>query len=156
MADEIALHDEEAQKFLKNAIDRVGKIKESARPFVTALSSVVFQDIISHFEKEQGSKGPWQKWSKMYAEHMERIGKGGNRILQDTGHLRQSFQPTNWRSSREGILWFNPAKTKSGFPYAYAHDTGGKKLPQRDFMYLSDTAQERIEEVTLEFLEQGL
>lgn len=47
---------------------------------------------------------------------MKELGKGGNKILQDSGRLRNSFKPQNYRSVSEGILWFNNAQTKSGFP----------------------------------------
>lgn len=150
---EFALQDEEAQRYLKKLIKKSSDIKNGTQAFATAISAVVFQDIINHFDRQEGSEGPWKAWSKAYAEHMEKTGKGGNRILQDTGRLRQSFQPSNWRQVNEGILWFNPAKTAKGFPYAAAHDEGGEKLPQRDFMWLSDEAKDKIEDVTLKFME---
>ena len=152
MAQEIVIHDEAAQKFLTRALEKAKEAKDGGRAYAAALSSVVFADVISHFEQETGSEGPWDPWSKVYADHMGKIGKGGNKILQDTGRLRQAFLPTNYRKVSEGILWFNPAKTKSGFPYAYAHNEGGPKLPQRDFMYLSDEATDRIAEVTLNYV----
>ncbi len=150
---EIAVNDEDAQKFLKKKIEKVKKIKGSDSKYVKVLSAVVFQDIMDHFKKEEGSEGPWKAWSDVYAKHMAQIGKGGNQILQDTGRLRGSFQPTDTKSSAQGILWFNPAKTSKGFPYAAAHQEGGSKLPQRDFMWLSDLAKENIAEQTLKFLE---
>ena len=150
---EFALHDKEAQAFLKKLIKKKEAISKGQQEYVSLLSAIVYSDIIDHFEHERGSEGPWKEWSKAYRAHMQAIGKEGNRILQDTGRLRQSFMPTNWKLTTEGILWFNPAKTRSGFPYAAAHDEGGKKLPKRDFMWLSDQARERISDQTLEFLE---
>jgi hypothetical protein len=50
-------------------------------------------------------------------------------------------------------LWFNDARTKDGYPYAAGHDKGtaaGKK--QRDFMWLSDKAMDKISQQTLQFM----
>jgi phage gpG-like protein len=156
MAAEFAFEDKDAQKFLKKMMKNASDVTKKTKQYVDLLSIVVFQDIMKHFASETGSKGAWAKWSDVYRDHMQKIGKGGNKILQDTGRLRGSFIPTNYRVNSDAIVWFNPAKTKSGFPYAAAHDEGGPKLPQRDFMYLSDEAREKIEEQTLKFLEEGL
>jgi hypothetical protein len=83
---------------------------------------------------------------------MDKRGKGGNKILQDTGKLKQNFKPNHYRSSSKGLYWYNDAVTKSGFPYAYAHDEGGDQLPKRDFMWLSDDALEEVGNQTLQFL----
>ncbi len=150
---EFAFHSEEAQAFLKKLLKNKDSITTGAKSYATAISAIVFSDIISHFQEQKGSEGPWKAWSSAYAAHMNKIGKSGNQILQDTGRLRQSFTPTSFRQVNEGILWFNPAKTAKGFPYAAAHDEGGPNLPKRDFMWLSDDAKGRLEEVTLKFLE---
>lgn len=151
---EFTVNNEEAQAAIKQILEQQKKVAGADRGFSALLSSVVFADIMSHFKNQEGSEGPWAAWSKVHADHMGKLGKSGNRILQDTGRLRQSFLPTNYRSVNDGILWFNPAKTAKGFPYAAAHDEGGPKLPKRDFMWLSDEALGRIEDVTLKFLEE--
>lgn len=150
---QFTVNDQEAQAYLKKKIKQVQKIKGGEQPFVKVLSAVVFADIMSHFKTESGPGGPWVAWSQIYSEHMHLIGKGGNNLLQDTGRLRGSFFPTNTRVSSQGILWFNPAKTKSGFPYAAAHQEGGPKLPARPFMWLSEEAKDNISKQTLRFLE---
>jgi hypothetical protein len=87
---------------------------------------------------------------------MEQIGKSGNKILQDTGRLRQTFVPTNYRAVSGGIVFFNPAKTKSGFPYAAAHDEGfAKGGKKREFMWLSEIAMEEISDSALNWLMEG-
>lgn len=146
MPQHVAIHDENAQKFLTKAFEKVKSAKDGGAAFGMALSSVVFGDIMSHFEKEEGPDGPWAPWSEAYASHMAKIGKGGNKILQDTGTLRQAFVPTSYRKVAGGILWYNPARTKSGFPYAYHHNES------RTFMWLSDEAADRIAEVSLNYV----
>ncbi len=149
---EIEFDSGKVQEFLKTLLQRQEQIQRKDRAFVDTISIFVFQDIINHFEKESGPNGKWKAWSKTYAEHMESIGKGGNKILQDSGRLRQSFTPGQWRMRPAGIEWYNPAKTKSGFPYAAAHDEGGGKLPQRRFMWLGDRALEKISQTTAAFM----
>lgn len=142
----------QAEAFLKRLKRNQEAIEKKDQAFVDTISIFVFQDIINHFEKEQGPKGKWKAWSKVYAEHMEALGKGGNKILQDSGRLRQSFTPGQWRARPAGIEWYNPAKTKKGFPYAAAHDEGGGRLPQRKFMWLGSGAMEKIAKATVAFL----
>jgi phage gpG-like protein len=152
---EIAIFDEgtsEAAEWLKQLRKKVGESAEAKGRWVSLMNVVVFGDIISHFEKEEGSEGPWKEWSSIYREHMERIGRADNQILQFSGNLRQNFTKSSYRSVSHGIEWFNPAKTKSGFPYAAAHDDGGDRLPKRDFMWLSPDGFDRVMENTLAFI----
>ncbi len=142
----------EINEFLEGVSDRLKGAKGGESRYTGLLSAIIFQDVAAHFQNEEGSQGPWAKWSKSYREQMDKKGRSGSKILQWTGNLRQSFKPTNVYSSEGGPIWFNDAQTRSGFPYAYAHDTGGPKLPQRDFMWLSETGLEKVGEQTLQFL----
>ncbi len=129
------------------------------KEFAGISSVIVFKDIIEHFENEQGPQGKWVKWSEAYAMHLNKIGRGGNKILQFSGRLRQSTQPQNWRSINEGVMFFNNAKTKDGFPYAQAHDQGGKEKgrpPKRSFMWLSSKAIDAIVRATEKWLAEDL
>jgi phage gpG-like protein len=141
-----------AQQWMRRLLAAVGKTQSGASDYANLLSTVVFRDIVDHFQQEEGPDGPWAAWAFAYFMHLRRIGKGGNKILQDSGRLRMAFTPASWRSVTGGILWYNPAKTKSGFPYAKAHDDGGSVLPQRQFMWLSDSARENLAEMTLQFI----
>lgn len=142
--------------FLGRIGKNVNEVVDKDRAYIETIAAFVFQDIIKHFQEERGPSGKWVDWSAMYESHMIRLGKGGNKILQDSGRLRSSFQPTNWMTQKDGILWFNPAKTASGFPYAKAHDEGGPKLPERKFMWLSDNAMRRVSTTTAKFFLQGV
>lgn len=149
--------DKDVSDFFRSMKKRLGEVKGSEKRFVGLLSAIVYRDVISHFEKEEGSEGRWKTWSISYFDYLEKIGRSGNQILQFSGNLRQNFKPENYRGTKEGPLWFNDAQTKSGFPYAFAHDEGGPKLPKRDFMWLSDDAVEDISKQTLQFiLDEGV
>lgn len=143
---------EEVERFLKQVKDKAKFSATGMKQLGGIISATVFQDIIDHFKAEEGPEGSWDDWSPSYSDFMERIGKGGNKILQNTGRLRNSFQPSNYRAQSGGVLFFNPATTSEGFPYAAAHDTGGKKLPQRKFMWMSKNAMEQLGAQTLEWL----
>jgi phage gpG-like protein len=106
----------------------------------------VIADVINHFEQERGPTGKWKAWSPAYRKYMQKRGKGGNKILQDTGRLRTGWQPARYRTSREGITWFNPVE------YAGAHDRGTRRLPKREFSWISRQAIEKIEKDTAKFL----
>src|SRR3990167_3724406 len=105
----------EAQAWLRKLEAKVKRTKDGAKEFAGLVSAVVFRDIQDHFQDERGSGGAWKAWSDAYQDHMERIGKGGNKILQDSGRLRQSFTPSSYRAVSEGLLWYNPAKTGQGY-----------------------------------------
>ncbi len=147
--------------------DFIGRVRKkwddvkNRKQFGAIVATVVYGDIMDHFEKEMGPGGAWAPWSKSYTDSIAgRIAFrrwGGRTVpienpdkygikpprrpgkkLQVTGRLRQSFKPTNWRAQNDGIMFFNNAKIKgSGFPYAAAHNDGGPRLPARPFMWLS-------------------
>lgn len=142
----------DADKFIQKIKDRFDDIETGSRQLAGIISATVFQDIINHFDQQEGKSGPWAAWSKSYSAYMDSIDKGGNRILQDSGRLRQSFQPSNYKVQGGGILFFNKAATKSGFPYAAAHDTGGPRLPKRQFMWMSSDAMDSIAQQTMKWL----
>lgn len=145
---EVAIFPEtdQAKRWLAKLEKKTREVKDGARKFAQLLSPVVYRDIIDHFEKERGPKGRWKAWSKVYAEHMDRIGKGGNKILQDTGRLRQAFTPSTFRNVSEGILWYNPVS------YARRHDEGDGRSPARPFMYLGTEAKADLSQLTLAYI----
>lgn len=153
MADQATITFDKSQwdRVLKQ-VQKKWKDIEKRKEFGGIIQAKVFEDVMSHFDKEAGPSGKWKAWSEVYTEHMKQIGRATNKILQFDGRLRQSFIPTSWRPQSEGILFYNPAKTKKGFPYAAAHDEGGPKLPQRKFMWISDTAMAKIVDITQNWL----
>lgn len=152
MSAEVVFENKEITDFLKNLNKRLKNIKDGERKYAGLLSAIIYKDVMSHFDKEEGSNGKWVHWSYPYTVRMEKSGKGGNKILQDSVRLKNSFLPTNNRTSNDGITWFNNAITKKGFPYAWAHNEGDGSLPKRDFMWASDKAMESMTEKTLQFM----
>jgi len=148
---------EAVTKFFKGFKQRDEEISKKDLDYVRNLSAIVYRDVIGHFEQEKGpGNRTWKKWSNSYTAYLRKINRVGNQKLQFTGHLRQSFKPTSFRRMKDGIVWFNNAKTGKGFPYAAAHDEGGTKLPQRRFMYLTKDALDDISKETLKYLEKPI
>lgn len=153
MAEQAIFQGASAIKFIQALQKKVKDVAGAQEAFADMLGPTVYADITRHFENEEGSKGPWKAWSDAYTAHRVAIGRVQGPILHMTGRLKGSFLPGNYRTERGGILWFNPAKTEGGgFPYAYAHDEGGPKLPKRDFMWLSGNAMKLIEKITIGFI----
>jgi len=153
---EVVFKSKKVDAFLKKVSDKTDDALDLKRAFAAGIISPIIKDITRHFEQERGPKGPWKKWSTSYSDQMTKKGKGGNKILQDTGRLKRGVKPINWRRDPKGLLIFNPEKTKSGFPYAAAHDEGGSKLPQRRFMWISKKAFNQVAQTTSRFILAGV
>jgi len=98
-----------------------------------------FKDVIDHFQNEEGRTGSWKPSQRAIRE--------GGKTLQDTGNLRQNFNVSNIRDKgKDAIVFFNPT------PYAAQHDLGTDKLPQREFMFLTDDAQEDMLKIILDLV----
>lgn len=146
----------EVRDFLTSVARNYKAISEKKSKFTALLSVIVFQDIMDHFKSEQGPRGAWVEWSRIYIAHLEREGRSGNKKLQYSGRMRNTFTPQKVRTSSQGILWFNNAVTRGGFPYARAHEEGEGRIPARPFMWLSESAINKISEQALQFLvEEG-
>lgn len=152
---ELKIKDAKMKRLLSTMHKRLEKFDKKARDYTAAISSPIFRNLISHFEDApRGTSGGtvgqfvWPAWSQVYAEHMERLGKGGNKLLQDTGRLRQAFLPANQKSKvvSEGILFLNET------PYAGAHDEGTEDIPKRPFMWTDDATMETVGQITLAFV----
>ena len=147
---EAKFKDKRVRAFLKKVDNKASLVKKKKKQYALTLSPIVFRDIIDHFQKEMGPRKRWEPWTTAYRNHLAKIGKSGNKILQDLGRLRNSFIPTNFRNTAKGLVWFNPAKTRTGFPYAAHHDENARKT--RPFMWLSKKAVTNMANQTLKFL----
>jgi phage gpG-like protein len=130
-----------------------------------AFSIAGFADINSHFRSEQGEDGAWKareyKTQISYANYFNgrwKLPAGTsrksfdplNKILQHTGKLRNSILGTNdfkksavKRISRTSIMLF------SNVDYSGIHDRGGNGMPKREFMWLSNSARNKMEDIIM-------
>lgn len=146
--------------------DSIGvKIKNGANLLKVAFNTAGFKDVIDHFDKEEGPSGRWKPRAESTQTRYSLIASGriappkgfkrgsfspSNKLLQLTGNLRKSFLPGNIRKlDSQTIVFFNNALYSSG------HDEGTKTIPQREFMWLSDRAQDRMAEIVLSLLSEA-
>ena len=88
------------------------------------------REINTHFKAESGPGGKWKPCSAEYAERRAK-GRGGNKILQDTGVLRGSMV-NRWTT--------RVAQVSTQVPYAATHQYGdeSRNVPARPFMWLPE------------------
>jgi len=143
---------DKCDKFLSKIEYNYKDVEGFGKGFVRILKLAIYKDIVEHFEKEQASGGgKWKPHSEAYAKKFSSLGY--QQILQRSGHLKGGFLLNNYRLKPGSFIWFNRAKTKKGFPYAYAHNEGGPKLPRRDFMWLSRSGMRNIEDQVVRMLQ---
>ncbi len=144
----------DVEKFFKNLSKNKDGISKLEKNFVVGIAAIAYKNVIRHFENEKGPNGSWKDWSPGYTKLMKKIGMQDNKILQFNGKLKQSINPNepDYRTSPGRITLFTNAETSDGFPYAFAHNTGGPTLPKREFMWLDNKTQENLAKVTLGYL----
>lgn len=133
---------------LKKALTQLDKkMGPSGKEEIFKLSSVqMYADVISHFEKEENEDGSrWERWKdprtgKRVDERP--YGRGGNKMLQDRGRLRNSLKPS---ADKEG------AYVSSNLDYAPAQNFGNesKGIPAREFMWIDDSTIGKVEDIIL-------
>ncbi len=147
MADvKISIDSKHTEELLTRLGKNVEEISGRGKRYVGLLSAIVYRDLIEHFERQEGPEGRWAPWSEGYKRYLARVGKSGNMILIDTGRLRQGWQPSRYRLTEGGVLWFNPVS------YGANHEEG-IGVPRRRFAWLSDRAVKEIEKQTARFVE---
>jgi phage gpG-like protein len=126
-------------------------------------------DVLDHFRTSRGPNEAWKprSWKTQLAYANYKSGrwktKGhlakydpSNLLLVLTGRLRQSIQP----AGKEGgvrVLGKDAVMLYSAVEYSRAHDEGiPGRIPQREFMYLSDQGHENVAKVFMESLMEGL
>lgn len=145
-----------------------GKMDKSDQYLRAAAGTVGFKDIIEHFAEEKGPNGAWPIRSPSTKERYARILSGmskppagtargafdpSNKLLQLTGLLRQSLMPGKGgirSGGKNAVVMF------TNVVYARTHDEGRGPIPQREFMYLSEGGQQRMVDVLLGMITEGL
>ena len=104
--------------------------------------------IKERFDKERAPNGkPWAPWSEGYRERMAKKGKGGNKILADTGELRRSLH----REAKRGSVVVGTAKE-----YAATHQFGDarRNIPARPFLGINEQDKEEIRKKVARYIER--
>ena len=129
-------------RLIKKLRDKEEDIADMRNFWRSAGFYLVKRSIRDSFGKEQAPDGTqWAPWSKEYKKRMERLGKGGNKILSDNGELRRSI---GYIAFRARVI------VGSNLRYARRHQlgdkgwaVGGGGMPARP--YLGVTERDRTE-----------
>lgn len=134
-------------KSLQKRLAEIGKRAKDCSQFTKTASIRMHGDVMKHFQTESAPDGKWHRWSAKYAAARAR-GRGGNKILQDTGQLRGS------------IGFSNTSKTASvgtNLVYAPTHQYGdsARNIPKREFLWVSPALFQDIAVRFTKFISEG-
>ena len=121
-------------KDLDKILTRYQKFLKHPTGFYRTASSLMYRDVIQHFDREQGEGGkPWKplRESTLLARSMRRKKRtASSLILKDTGRLRQSIQ-SDYSDGN--------AKVGTNIVYGATHNYGdnSRNIPERKFLWLS-------------------
>ena len=119
---------------------------QGMKKFFLKTSIVMYKDVLTHFEREEGPDGKWERWKGGRSTRPTK--RGGSKMLQDTGRLRLSIQPSH--SSESAVVGTN-------IEYAAIQNYGSSKKdhPAREFMWISDECVQKIQDMASTLLEEG-
>ena len=169
MASEATLNIREWKKFDNKLLK---KLKRGDKLLRTAFFVVGFGDLIDHFKKQAGPTSKWKKRKASTQKAYRNIGSGkwkapkgaqrrsfstSNKLLQLSGDLRKSILPKQLKRKTRRI-GKNAIALISDLKYSRDHDEGSKKkkIPQRNYMWLSGKAQKSIVLNVLDLALRGL
>lgn len=121
-------------------------------------ATIMELDILQHFTDKMSSDGTsWPAVSDLYAARKEEAGRNPNNILVYDGTLRRSISLGKRTDTHKAVVGTNVI-------YSAVHNFGltirGRggvsiKMPKREFMWIGETAQERLRQVVLAYLATG-
>lgn len=137
---------------------RFGKILDF-KPVFEKVAKLIYQDIKQNFTSGGSVAGGWTPLSRRYAEQKAKDFRAGlikfNKIMYRTGRLADSLISPK---GKDAVFEVTDTSLEIGtrVPYALAHQTGTKRLPQRRLVALSDgTRREIVRVFQKEALKQG-
>ena len=160
----LELKDEAWREFISNIDSR---LKNPNKLLRTIYFTYGFKDIVQHFRDEEGSEGKWPPRSDRTNEMYDRINKGkgknagsyrsSNKLLQLTGKLRSSLLYGEERANNSSVTNHGQYAISifSNVKYAGVHNYGYKNIPQREYLWLSENAQELMCRGILNFVIEG-
>lgn len=112
---------------------------EAQKKFLKLASTAIFKDIAKNFEAEKDSGNQkWKrfKWPDGKIRNQRPTRRGGTKLLQDTGRLKNSVLP---------FVEKNAAGARTNLEYAVYHNEGTKRIPRREFAYARPETEEKLE-----------
>ena len=120
---------------VQKRFQKMQKRSQNPKSQMDIIGAKAFKEVIENFNKEKNEDGTkWKKWKhKGKRVRVRPTKRGGTKLLQDTGRLRQA---NRWASSKVQAKVFNKVK------YAPYHDKGEGDM-KRQFMWIP---QKRVTE----------
>ena len=113
---------------------------------------------VKHFQDQRGPNGPWAPWAASTVARRE-AGRGGNKILMDTGLLRASMLALLVFG---GLIMFrtvaHDARIYTETVYAATHQYGDstRHIPARPFLWIDEPTKEKIKDDFIPWLLGGV
>jgi len=118
-------------------------LSDLRKPF-NIIKAKMHREIIKHFEEERGPDSRWERWHwRGRILNYRPYGRGGNKILQDTGRLKGGFA---WNLLPLEIRVFNE------IDYASYHQFGTRRMVARPFLWFEDRSIENWANTVVNFI----
>ena len=131
----------------KELNERLSKIVSQLKnkiPFHKQALIFMRQDVLKHFDQKKGSNGSWPPVSQKYALIKSKKGRDPGNVLQFSARLKQSISEIGQATEDEASIGTN-------LPYAPTHQFGRGNIPQREFLWLSSDAKDKIVELAKKY-----
>ena len=128
--------DKDIGKTLNDLKARFGNLQ----PVMDRAATLMQKDVFDHFKDEKGSSGGWAPLKAATIKWKAK--QGWSNPLRNTGRLRQSNYPSGGKDY---------AQIRNDTEYAGTHQFGTKTVPQREFLWVSPAALDRIGEMVLDY-----
>ena len=152
---------------VKRKLEEIENNITDTAPLMTEISNYLYNISEDSFDDEKSPNG--QKWTPLANSTLankKRYGKSSNILWYDGGMQGNLIEESDNDSARVGITTINT----EGYFYPFVHQFGTNnagrnkktKIPQREFMPITidgeiySDVSDRIEEITIEFIESGL
>jgi len=116
-------------KALNKMLLKKAKFLKKPKKFFASASVLLRKDILNHFKQEKSPTGKWKKSKRAIKEHGKTLQKK-RRLLQD---IQSSAKYTS-----------TYMEVGTNIEYAGKHNMGTDGMPKREFMWLSDTGENKI------------
>lgn len=146
----------EWEDLLLKMFNKAGKAQKL---LAVAAQAFAFQDIVDHFAKESGPDGDWKPRSAATQKAYAALFSSGhakfnptNKILQLSGDMRKANLPTNIEDVGD-----NAIRIFNNMVYSATHNFGDatRGIPQREFMWLSDTANKKMADAIIQMIAEA-
>lgn len=121
---------------IKNKTKMMNERTKNMNTVLSVIAGKIWKNVMNNFKEEIGTEGYWQPWRKKIKDGGYRFypyrpyGRGGDKLLQDTGRLRSSIRYTVFKDT--AVVYTN-------IKYAKYHQEGTSNIPKRDFMWIPDS-----------------